>query len=206
MAVKTMPSTLCASYFDNNQIRNEESFRTAAGGIKATGRNGNRLLLTVVFNNVKGAKRRALWAYAYSLDGLVNRANINWGNNLAYIRTGTGAATGTITASAGARTASLVGAQANQTPYLDVGDWISIGKEPKIVLAACNTDGSGNGTLEFGPELHDDYTTQTVEVAATSVVGSFALLDAQGLSAAPSADGWLSSQVRLIFEEDITSP
>lgn len=204
MSTETL--TVTPSAFELIQIFNDESFRDAAGGVWASGRNGNRWQMILTFNNLAGADRRALWAHVAQLRGQQNRLQVN-ASTLSYALAGAGGGTPLLVGahSAGAVSLSIDGAS-NDAAWLAAGDFVSVGNELKIVTGAVTTTG-GAGDIGIWPELHQDYANNAA-VNISTQLGVFFLMESQGLSAVPhpaddSGTPWLSPTVTLVLEEDV---
>lgn len=200
--------TVTPSAFEFEQVFNDESFRDSAGGVWASGRNGNRWRLTLTFNNLTGAERRALWAHVAQLRGQRNRLQVNM-VTLGYVRAGAFGGTPVTdgTQAAGSTSWAITGATPGVTNWIAAGDFISISNELKMCTQNADSDGSGDVVIPIWPETHTALSSG-VGLSYVTVPAVFFLIEAQGLGAVPhpsddSGTPWLSPTVTLVLEEDV---
>lgn len=77
----------------------------------------------------------------------------------------TGLASGTLTtsgaASAGANSVTITGLSLSQTNSFKAGDYISLNSQLLMIIDNANSNGSGNATVEFEPQLKADVSSGT---------------------------------------------
>ena len=197
--------TVTPTTFEINQIINDEEFRDSHGGVWISGRNGNRWMLSLVFNNLTGAKRRDLWAHIMELGGKRNRLRVTMAT-LGYTREGEGGGTPLLTSqhTSGATTLAVDGGTASQTDWLVGGDWLTIGNELKIVTGDVDTIAGGVGTVKVWPEVHGTHANND-PVDVVTPHGDFFLLEAQGMGGVPHPGDWRNPAVTLILETDVVA-
>lgn len=207
----TFPLTVIPSSWEWTVLSNDEFFTDAAGGIWTRGRVGNRLQFTLLYQNLVGATRRALWAEVMRLNGRRNRLSVDMGL-IGYSRAGAGGGTPVLSATvdAGATQLPISGGPLSTTGFLLQSDWIAVNGELKMVTADVDTDGAGAATINVWPEVHKDAASATpVQTEPASISGTFVLQDAQGMGAVPngpdadSGSTWLNQSPGLVLEEDV---
>ncbi len=189
--------------FEWDQIFLDEEFRDSVGAPFVSGRNGNRWLLTLTFNNRTGDLRRSLWGHIFELRGKRNRLRVPL-SLIDYVRGGAGGGTPLLSSAQNAGATSLpIDGATSVSNWLKSGDFISIGNELKAVTGSVTTS-AGAGTIKIWPELHNNQANN----AAVDIVtphGDFFLIDSQGIGGVPNPDDWLDPTVTLVLEEDVTA-
>lgn len=141
------PSTSTWAYTPNTR-----SYRSPlTNSIQTVGRKGSLWRVTLQFNNLDAAERAQMQAFLVKLNGQEHRFTLN---DHAYTRRGAGGGTPLVNgASQTGGSLVLDGATASVTGWLKEGDYFSVANELKMVTADCNSDGDGDVTVSFQPNL-----------------------------------------------------
>lgn len=158
MAVYQLP--VSPSQMQLDLLTNTAMFQDPfTGHIQTVGRTGNRWQITMQFTGLSGSRKAQFQAFIAKMRGQENRFfTKNHGYNGPR---GTGAGPNPRTTVAGQTGTTLLteGWSASQT-VLREGDFFQIGNELKIVTDDVTSNGSGNATINFFPELRSSPTAQ----------------------------------------------
>lgn len=132
---------------------NTQQFRSPfTGSVQTIELAGSRWFATLTFNNLTSEDRRTMTAFLVQLRGGSGRFYLYDHSH----STPAGVGTGTPLVKGGSQTGRSLntdGWTVSQTGILKAGDYFSVNDELKMVTADCNSDGSGNSTVNFEPPL-----------------------------------------------------
>lgn len=140
------------------------------GYIQALYLPGTRWAATYTFPPMDGENAAILKAFLMSLEGSAGRF---YGKDFSYAGA-RGVATGTPLVNGASQTGGTLitdGWTAGQTGILKKGDYFTVNNELKMMTADVNSDGSGNATLQFKPNLRSSPNDNaSIEVSAPTCV------------------------------------
>ena len=133
-------------------ISNTEVFQSPiTGAMQTVDRSGERLMITVRYNNLQSADRNELQAFLMKLNGHQHRVNLPF---FGMDNQGTFGGTPLVFgASQTGTTLNIDGCSNNITDWMKAGDVFSVNGEMKIATLDADSDGSGLATLTFSPRL-----------------------------------------------------
>lgn len=134
-------------------VTNARSFEDPfTGTIQTAARTGNRWLITLTFNNVQGTRRRIMQSFIMKLRGQENRF---FTRDFGYVGA-FGTPTGTPLVDGASQTGNslVTDGWTASTAIFEEGDEFQVGNFLKMITADVSSNGSGQATLTFEPQLH----------------------------------------------------
>jgi len=152
MSNEAFPSSLTPSSTTWSFVSNTRAYRSPlTNAVQTVARAGSLWRVTMQFNNLNDDDRATLQAYLLSIDGQVNRMKLA---DHSYTRRGAGGGAPLVNgASQTGGTLIIDGATADVGDWLMRGDYFRVGNELKMLTADSSSDGSGDVTLNFKPNL-----------------------------------------------------
>lgn len=152
MSTEAFPASLTPSSTTWSFVSNTRAYRSPlTNAVQTVARAGSLWRVTMQFNNLNDDDRATLQGYLLSIDGQVNRMKLA---DHSYTRRGGGGGSPLVNgASQTGGTLILDGATVDVTGWLKAGDYFRVGNELKMVTADCSSDGSGDVTVNFKPNL-----------------------------------------------------
>lgn len=152
-----------------------------SGSTQSASRSGTRWHLQMNFMNLTGANRRTLQGFLAQMDGQLHRMTVH-DHSHSYGGTGNG----TPLVKGASQTGNSITSDGwdNSEIVMLQGDQFSIGGELKMCTSDVTSDGSGNATIAFVPEIHTSPSDNSA-IDITNPTGTFMVL--------PPENGWTNS-------------
>jgi hypothetical protein len=172
MTTYAFPSIEASSY-TLTPVTNRKVFQSPlTKAVQTAARNGNHWQLSMTFRNKKDANRGELQGFIAQLHGSEHR--FTWGPGET-IR-GTGAGSPLVNGGSASGFTMATDGWGNSQTVLKRGDYFGVNGELKMCTADATTNGSGQVTLSFFPELRESPADNAV-ITISNPTGIFMLLD-----------------------------
>lgn len=148
-----------------------------SGAIQTAFRGGTRWAMQLFFDNLTGDNRSEMQAFLVKLNGQVHYFTVH---DHSYTIRGTGGGTPVVNGASQTGTSLVTNGWTASATVLKAGDYFSFTNgtfdELKMVTGDVTSDGSGNATLNFLPEIHvSPANGATIDV--TDPLGTFLLVN-----------------------------
>ena len=143
-----------------------------SGSTQTASRSGTRWHLQMVFKNLSGANRRTLQGFMAQMDGQGHRMSV-YDHSHSYGGTGNGSPL--VNGASQTGNSVITDGWANSEIVMLQGDEFGLGGELKMCTADVTSDGAGNATISFVPEIHTAPATNSA-ITISNPTGIFMLL------------------------------
>lgn len=182
MTTYAFPAGITPNSSSLNLISNTKVLSSPMSGATQTAsRSGTRWHFQLNFKNLSGANRRTLQGFLAQMDGQLHRATVH---DHSHTYGGTGNGTPIIKGASQTGNSITSDGWANSEIVMLQGDEFSIGGELKMCTSDVTTDGSGNATINFVPEIHTAPADNSA-IDITNPTGIFMLVQTE--------NGWSNS-------------
>lgn len=151
MTTYTFPD-ISPKSMDIDFVSNTKTFVSPlTGAVQTVSRPGERWMFTLNYRSLFGDDRADLLAFLVKLNGQEHRASIP-----IFGHTQRGAGGGTAVVDGGSQTGSSLdfrNGPTSTTNFLRAGDWVQLSNQLLHLTDDVDTDGSGDGTLNFLPKI-----------------------------------------------------
>ncbi len=144
------------------------------GSIQSVGRNADRWLINLQFNGVTGSRKAQMKAFILKLRGPANRF---FTRDFDYSGArGTPTGTPLVQGASQSGSSLITDGWTPSTAIFKEGDEFQVGNFLKMITADVSSDGGGNATLSFEPQLHSS-PANNAALDVTDPTGQFIMMD-----------------------------
>lgn len=181
---------------------NDARYQISNGALQTAARTGNRWMLSMNWR-LPDSEYRTLRGEIAQLQGVRHRASVPM-SILGYQRGGVGGGTPLVNGAhtAGATSLSVKGMPNSTTGVLVPGDFLQVGNQLTQVVSTLTSNGSGVGSCNIWPELHQNYANDTAIVYTTACAGLFIMVSDLEVGSSSFAGSWFG-EMTAEFMQDV---